>query len=335
MREEVNINSYNTYSFKIKKGVFPKSTCTSNKNGNESLNSSQNQSNFYEKRKTMGPQKCLAFQNININGNNTIENDSFTQYSHISGINDNHFYSDIVQKGTNEILSNKILTIEDLEGDLFNNQKLFFDSSGLKNGLRGKKDGFAFFGSITHYQGKVINDFVLNLKDDLLNNLKAKIYFAIFYDRTLGKFFFKNVKKLDYNNIPTIDFSCVVFTLKDKEYQLCNKNLISIGKNFNYFLIEILNDNSIKIDILTKGKNNNVESSFCFSTDSSPITIGETGKLHVMKKQNLSVLYYKKDSKKWSLIEKIDEIWVGCDRRIELNKKIKFKMDRDIFEITG
>ena len=44
----------------------------------------------------------------------------------------------------------------------------------MKNGLRAKKDGFTFFGSITHYHGKVINDFVLNLKEDLVNNLKAK-----------------------------------------------------------------------------------------------------------------------------------------------------------------
>ena len=168
----------------------------------------------------------------------------------------------------------------------------------MKNGLRAKKDGFTFFGSITHYHGKVINDFVLNLKEELVNNLKAKIYFAIFFGRTLNTFFFKNVKKVDYNNIPKIDFQCVIFSKESKKCELYNKNIFQIGNNVNYLFIEILNDSSIKVDILTKGKINNVEGSFCFGISDSPVTIGTEGKIVLQRKREPTVIYYMKEEKK-------------------------------------
>lgn len=263
------------------------------------------------------------------------EFDSFTQYSQISGVNDNHFYQEInYQPNYNEVKSNKVVVIEDIEGDLFFNQKLFLDASGMKNGLRAKKDGFTFFGSITHYHGKVINDFVLNLKEDLVNNLKAKIYFAIFFDRTLNTFFFKNVKKVDYNNIPKIDFQCVIFSKESKKCELYNKNIFQIGNNVNYLFIEILNDSSIKVDILTKGKINNVEGSFCFGISDSPVTIGTEGKIVLQRKREPTVIYYMKEEKKWYLLEKKDDVWMACDKKIEIGNKRLFKMDKDIFEIS-
>lgn len=78
--------------------------------------------------------------------------DSFTQFSQVSQQNDNHYYQELNSSALDqEVTSTKMLHIEDIEGDLFFNQKLFIEANGLKNGLRGKKDGFAFFGSITHY----------------------------------------------------------------------------------------------------------------------------------------------------------------------------------------
>ena len=204
----------------------------------------------------------------------------------------------------------------------------------MKNGLRAKKDGFTFFGSITHYHVKVINDFVLNLKEELVNNLKAKIYFAIFFGRTLNTFFFKNVKKVDYNNIPKIDFQCVIFSKESKKCELYNKNIFQIGNNVNYLFIEILNDSSIKVDILTKGKINNVEGSFCFGISDSPVTIGTEGKIVLQRKREPTVIYYMKEEKKWYLLEKKDDVRMACDKKIEIGNKRLFKMDKDIFEIS-
>ena len=63
---------------------------------------------------------------MNNNLNVINEGDSFTQYSQISGLNENHFYQEInYQPSFNDIVSNKQLLIEDIEGDLFFNHKLF------------------------------------------------------------------------------------------------------------------------------------------------------------------------------------------------------------------
>ena len=273
---------------------------------------------------------------MNNNLNVINEGDSFTQYSQISGLNENHFYQEInYQPSFNDIVSNKQLLIEDIEGDLFFNQKLFIDATGMKNGLRGKKDGFTFFGSITHYHGKIINDYVLNLKEDILNNLKAKIYFAIFFDRTTSKFFFKNVKKISYDDITKIDFSCVFFTKAINQYELFHQNMIQIGNCVHYFFIELLNDYSIKVDIISKGISNNVECSFFYGIEDSPVTIGMGGKIPIEKKKTITVLSYRKETNKWYLIDKAEEIWIACDRKIEIGERRVFKKERDIFEISS
>ena len=227
------------------------------------------------------------------------------------------------------------MLIEDLEGDLFFNHKLLIDATGLKNGLRGKRDGFTFFGSITHYHGKIINDYVLNLKEDILNNLKAKIYFAIFFDRTISKFFFKNVKKLSYDDITKIDFSCVFFIMENHQYELYNKNMIQIGDCVYYFFIELLNDFSIKVDIISKGVTNNVECSFYYGIEDSPVTIGIGGKIPIEKKKTITVLSYRKETHKWCLIDKTEDIWIACDRKIEIGERRVFKKEKDIFVIAS
>ena len=329
---EVSINCGYSQTTKY---PLPKSGGISNGNYYNTCNDSQlqKQSNFNSE--ILDGKKSYNARSFSNNINFISDYDSFTQYSYISGINDNHFYQEInYQPTANEIISNKLLVIEDVEGDLFFNQKLFLDAGGLKNGLRGKKDGFTFFGSLTHYHGKVINDFVLNLKDEVLSNLKVKIYFAIFFDRTLQKFFFKNVKKIDYNNISKIDFSCVFFTLEKNECEMFNKNLVQFSTCVNFFFIEILNDSSIKVDIISKGRNNNVECSFCFAVEDSPVTIGVGGKIPIEKKKNLAAISYDQSLKKWFLKEKVDDLWIGCDKKIELVDTKKFKIDKDIFEIS-
>ena len=109
----------------------------------------------------------------------------------------------------------KELEIRTEEG-LFNGDILYFDENGLKYGLRGKKDGYGFFGTSTHYHGKIINDYVLNISNVFKknssglrknSNFSSKtysltnednnnipiIYFVIYYEKETKKFFLKNV----------------------------------------------------------------------------------------------------------------------------------------------
>ena len=225
----------------------------------------------------------------------------------------------------------------DVEGDLLFNKKLFIDYNGLKNGLRNNKDGFVFFGSVAHFNGKIINDFVLNIKDDNENNEKdifSKIIFAIFYDKILGKFFFKNIRRLKTENKEQINFNLIVFHIQKNEVKIINNIIIQFGCSINYYILIQLKDNIIQISLLRKAMEKIDETIFTFNTKDSPITIGESGKLKIPGKKKLSLLIYDKVFNYWILKDPKSEIWVYSDNKIELNKTILFKIGREIFQIS-
>ena len=72
-----------------------------------------------------------------------------------------------------------------IEDGLFNGEVLYFDMNGLKYGLRCKKDGYGFFGTSTHYHGKIINDYVLNINNGM-NNLSNSIHLRKNSDLSMG-----------------------------------------------------------------------------------------------------------------------------------------------------
>ena len=41
-----------------------------------------------------------------------------------------------------------------------------------------------------------------------------------------------------------------------------------------------------------------------------------------------------KEEKKWYLLQKKNDVWMACDKKIEIGNKRLFKMDKDIFEIS-
>ena len=224
----------------------------------------------------------------------------------------------------------------DVEGDLLFNKKLFIDYNGLKNGLRNNKDGFVFFGSVAHFNGKIINDFVLNIKDDNENNEKdifSKIIFAIFYDKILGKFFFKNIRRLKTEKKEQINFNLIVFHIQKNEVKIINNIIIQFGCSINYYILIQLKDNIIQISLLRKIIDKIDENIFIFKKKESPITIGESGKLKIPGKKKLSLLIYDKFFNYWILKDPNSEMWVYSDNKIELNKTLIFKMGKEMFQI--
>jgi hypothetical protein len=166
---------------------------------------------------------------------------------------------------------NNEITIED---GLFNGEVLYFDKYGLKYGLRCKKDGYGFFGTSTHYHGKIINDYVLNINNGMNNisnsihlrknsdlsmetynlfneeyNNMPIVYFVIYYDRDLNKFFLKNVRKINYNNLESFIFSFGIYrryinnSIKIKENMIIyfneNQNFVLAVNPINNFKLRI------------------------------------------------------------------------------------------------
>lgn len=93
---------------------------------------------------------------------------------------------------------------------------------------------------------------MLNLNDEIMTNLKVKIYFAIYFDRTVNRFYLKNVKKIDYYTNHQLDLSYVIlYRIDKKELILINRHLFQLEMEYVIY-IEILNDLSLKVDVLSR-----------------------------------------------------------------------------------
>lgn len=85
-----------------------------------------------------------------------------------------------------------------------------------------------------------------------MTNLKVKIFFAIYYDRTVNRFYLKNVKKIDYYTNHLLDLNYVIlYRIDKKELALINRHLFQLEMEYIIY-IEILNDLSIKVDVLSR-----------------------------------------------------------------------------------
>ena len=231
----------------------------------------------------------------------------------------------------------KLLIITDHEGDLLFKKKLIINYNGLVDSIRGQKDGFAFFGAITHYQGKLINDFILNIKEENYNNLKAKIYFSIFYDRTNKKFFFKGVKNINYEDILNTDLSIIFFYKREKDFSIVDNSIITFNDDMHYFLVEIFVDDSIKISFMevSKERKLSIIKSYIFDKNEVPISIGKNSKINYPQLTTECFFNYDSGKKIWVVQNKVRDIWLVCDRKMERREDVMyFKLEKNVFMIS-
>ena len=195
---------------------------------------------------------------------------------------------------TNYHINNNFLIIEDIYNsfgesknkrnkvhkgnEIFNGETLYFDTNGLKYGLRGKKDGYGFFGTSTHFHGKIINDYVLNIKNDFENKNNDNIinidkndipivYFVIYYEKENKKYYLKNVRKINYNNLESFIFSFAIYKgYISNNLRIIDNIIICFNENKNYVLALQPQNNFILRTILLKidefdNRNNNYNKS--------------------------------------------------------------------------
>jgi hypothetical protein len=268
--------------------------------------------------------------------------------------------------------SNKSTTIK--ENGIFNGNVLFFDVNGLKYGLRGKKDGYGFFGTSTHYHGKIINDFVLNINDDgshqrsrnsssghkshnnsnngnchLINEEKNNnfpiVYFVIYYEKETNKFFLKNVRKINYNNLESFIFSFGIY----KRYinnclKIKDNIIICFDENQNYVLaFQIMNNFILRLYLIRIGnigsyyysKNNLIYKTNIENNGVSKI-IGNKGNIKIDLQGKNYILKYNKNEECWEIKsnnKKKETFWIMIDKRTELTKENVFKINSQYFKI--
>ena len=377
-----NLNSFKKGQNTVIKSI-PKKIESVNININGNNNEKGVKSKYFNTYKT--------FSEISSNHNDTQKNET-TLNTTFKKINDNNYliieeisntYRESKNKNNNSIgnikssKNNKLSRNKNqeskMEDGLFNGEVLYFDVNGLKYGLRCKKDGYGFFGTSTHYHGKIINDYVLNINNGLnnfsnsihlrknsdlsmgsyslfneLNNNIPIVYFVIYYDREANKFFLKNVRKVNYYNLESFIFSFGIYkryinnTIKIKENMIIcfneNQNYVLAVNPMNNFSLRIY---LIKIDSFDVENNQYNKTNIIFKTNIEnngvSKTIGSKGNIKIDLQGKVYVLIFNKNEKYWEIktsYKKNEKFWIMVDRKVELTKENVFRINSQYFKIT-
>lgn len=356
----------------------------------ESINTNINGNNNEKGVKSKYINTYKTFSEISSNHNDTQKNET-TLNTTIKKINDNNFliieeisstYRESKNKNNNSIgniKSNKNYKLSrnknqetKIEGGLFNGEVLYFDMNGLKYGLRCKKDGYGFFGTSTHYHGKIINDYILNISNGMNNfsnsihlrknsdlsmgtyslfnkenNDMPIVYFVIYYDREANKFFLKNVRKINYYNLESFIFSfCIYKRYINNTIKIKENMIICFNENQNYVLaVNPMNNFSlriylIKIDSFDIENNQYNKTNIIFKTNIEnngvSKTIGSKGNIKIDLQGKVYVLIFNKNEKYWEIkssYKKNEKFWIMVDRKVELTKENVFKINSQYFKI--
>ena len=379
-----NINSFQKSQkskMKIKNNSIKIDSINTITNTNPYLNNNEKS----DKRKYINAYKTLS--EISTNHNETTQKIGTNLNNTYKKMNENNFL--IIEETINTYRETKISNREDsinnkinrnkihetkIEEGLFNGDVLYFDKNGLKYGLRGKKDGYGFFGTSTHYHKKIINDYVLNINNIGINNNNNSnhfrkdsnlstgtyslineannnipiIYFVIYYQKETNKFFLKNIRKINYDNLESFIFSFNI-------YQRCINNNIKIkdniiicfNENQNYVLALKPLDNLdlriylIKIDSFYKEDNLHNKTNILLKTkienNGVSKTIGNKGNIKIDLHGKTYLLVFNKDEKCWEIKsnnKKNEIFWLLVDKKVELtNKENVFKINSQYFKI--
>lgn len=321
-------------------------------NNNKNFSNIKNIPSKKNKKKITSIHKIQKTDEINfnqLNNNNTNNNNKNVKIIKKSAsLNKMPTKKSNEENSTPKSINPKYLEIKDIipekeknfENYLFHGEKLIFNKTGLERGLRGKKDGFGFFGVFSVFHGKIVNDFKLNIKKNNLCNFnnnsseEAIIYFSIYYDILIKSFCFSPIHKINYNNIINFDFELSIFKklktnlIKIKQNIILNFDenkdyLLCIQKDLNNLSLQIilininnpiniknddqnncLNTNNNSESFISKSSlniNNKVVSIYSFDKLKGPYYIGICGDIKIDLNYNVYSVFYDLEEKIWKI----------------------------------
>lgn len=201
---------------------------------------------------------------------------------------------------------------------------------GYKQGLRGAKDGFCYFGAkkYQYIAGKktIVNDIILPIDPNLVEQHRGQ-HFCIYYDVTQDCYMLKDM---------FLGFG-TFFKVRNQLY-VKNDLLVFIGEH--YLLFNLLSQSEIKVKIF--GKN---QGEFRFSAEDfkeTLVKIGRCENCEVVIQDYLAskVHCFLRFVEKWELVdgdgEKISTngVWVYINEPLEIGDGMYYKANHTIFQTS-
>jgi len=207
-----------------------------------------------------------------------------------------------------EIKNASKIILEEIDGNLFNNQKIEINAGGMKGG-RGKKDGFVIFGqkNYKNEQNDIFKpDFELNLNE----YLPYPYIFVIYYKKEVKSYFIRAFAGKGSDN------KILFIKLKNNDkFILKQRELISAGNKI--FQIDQINDNALEIINLEKKRHHHNSSSsnaYVFKGNKhKTVTLGRSQECDYSFPKDKSfsrfqtTFEYDENKKEWSIIDGKDK----------------------------
>lgn len=233
----------------------------------------------------------------------------------------------------NEIQSNKVIILEETNGNLLNDKKLLINAAGLVNGgLRRRKDGITNFGPVEELNSTIINDYLINLPPNLIETIPT--LFSIKFN-TSDKAYYLSPSFTDAHE------NVVLFILIDSKLKINKKLFISLGEI--HFSVE-QGDLDEKLSIeMTYDSNTNKHFEFD-GKDSKIVTIGRGKKcdisLHPSSYSRIQTTFtYDEDEKFWYVQDGNGEklstngTWVFLNWDWKIEENIQFRIGQSLLKI--
>lgn len=276
-----------------------------------------------------GSKSCYSYsiRTNNSNGTNSNDNYSVKVFSNLYNNNNQEITED------DNIKYNKIILSDYEDCNFFKNNVIIINASGYKKSLRGKKDGYTFFGTVKEDNGIIINDYIINNE---LGLVKEKRLFVIFFNKKTEKYYFRSINDKEGKKRSQFIY-----------LKLSNNPLIINNKMKKYFQIgdiifktEINDNNQIHIILhLNLGKktlifNSNQKKIITFGRDNlSTVKLNGNmiSKIHcTIEFKNNNWIIYDGNGKKPST----NGTWMFCNEKFELRDEINYaKIGKSIIQI--
>lgn len=243
------------------------------------------------------------------------------------------------------VQQNPTLELEEVSGDLLKDKLITINAAGIVNGgLRGKRDGFTYFGPHQSQNSVIINDYLINLP----NNIEATI-------PTLFNINF-NLSAKNYFLSPGPSGNCseaTIFMKIESLLKIEKKLFISLGEihftvdpnpRYDYaFITYYFNSSSqIAIDITY---DSNKTKHYDFDKEQKVIKIGRGKKsdillYHLSYSRTQTTIVFKEDENAWLIQDGFEEktstngTWAFLNWDWKVDHDVQFRIGQNLLKLN-
>ena len=257
-------------------------------------------------------------------------------------INNNEILDSYRKMDSNITKESPSLTIEEIDCNLLNGQKIQINAQGMIGG-RGLKDGVSIFGCNNEQNENPNHNNKQNLKSDFILNFKEKLsypfIFMIYFERETKSYYIKSyISKDDQNKI--------LYIKLDHEYHLPIKQKELIIAGNIVFQVSPISNNKLEIINLSK-ENESSEPKQTFDASSKKeITIGRNKDCDFPFPGNKSfsriqtTFEYSEENKEWEIIDgskiksSTNGTWVFCTHSFPIKNNMIIEIMNYRLQIT-